>query len=149
MRGSEQGYIRDVTISGHQHQVVATEQQHRTVAHVSPPNWIRESRRRLLEFTQLPQDWDLEGGEPVEPIAAGAALKLLLRLGAEFETPPDLVPIGDGGVMVEWHTPALDLEIAIDSDLRGSIFYRDRLGNREDQFEHFFGNPRARTLEAE
>lgn len=125
-RNSEQAYVRRVTMSSRDAIPRDSTGKAEFASH-----WLRDSAARLVEFTRLPHDWDLEGGEPVDPFAARAAFLILRDLSKTIAIAPDLVPVGDGGVMVQWHTPTVDLEIEVGSDLEGSVFLRDRVHNRQ------------------
>lgn len=129
-RDSEQRYVRRVTMTSRDaipSGDSATDFDYKDYK----PEWLKESATRLVEFTRLPHDWDLEGGDPVDPHAARVAFIVLAGLAARVNAAPDLVPVGDGGVMVEWHTPTADLEIEIGPDFEGSVYFRDRRGDRQ------------------
>jgi hypothetical protein len=130
-RDSEQWYVRRVTMSARD--AVLREHADPTEPLEAKPEWLKESASRLVEFTRLPQDWDLEGGDPVDPFAAQVAYVVLCQLASNVDLAPDIVPVGDGGVMVEWHTPSADLEIEVGPDFEGSVFFRDRSRNIQVQ----------------
>lgn len=61
---------------------------------------------RLAELERLAPGWDSEGGLPVGRRHANRAIQFLVRLMARGATPvpvPDIVPLADGGVQLEWH----------------------------------------------
>jgi hypothetical protein len=134
----ESGYLGRITMTASD----AVPRESERVSWRSPvkPEWLRDIASRLVEFTRLPHDWDLEGGDPVDPSAARSAFAVIRALGPTMTLPPDIVPVGDGAVTIEWHTPSVDLEIEIGPDSEGSIFFRDRPDNRE------FHSTRLKTL---
>jgi hypothetical protein len=126
---SENRYVRRVTMTSRD--AVVREEPRAAEVDIVKPAWLREAASRLVEFTRLPHDWDLEGGDAIDPSAARIAFALLSRLASNMSVAPDLVPVGDGAVMVEWHTPSVDLEIEVGPDFEGSVFIRDRVTNRQ------------------
>lgn len=64
---------------------------------------------RLASFAELAADWDSNGGQAPTPEAIAAARKLRRLLAEE----PQPVPLGDGGVQLEWQRGGLELELEI------------------------------------
>jgi hypothetical protein len=61
---------------------------------------------RLAELERLAPGWDSEGALPVGRRHANRAIQFLVRLMATREAPvavPDIIPLADGGVQLEWH----------------------------------------------
>lgn len=61
---------------------------------------------RLAELERLAPGWDSEGALPVGRRHANRALQFLIRLMASGAAPvavPDIIPLVDGGVQLEWH----------------------------------------------
>lgn len=59
--------------------------------------------------------WDSYGGAMISR-AVLLAVKQWLRAVATIDTvPPSVVPLGSGGVQVEWHDRGRDLEVAIET----------------------------------
>lgn len=67
--------------------------------------WRQVVTARLAELERLAPGWDSDGGRPVGRQHADRASVFVARLMALGELPlPDIVPLADGGVQLEWHT---------------------------------------------
>jgi hypothetical protein len=92
------------------------------IALTSPP-WIASVVDRLDHLLALPDNWDGEGGLPLDFETAMAMLAFLLAT-AFHETPaPQLVPSGTGGIQIEWHMAGSDLEISFEPGQPATFFY--------------------------
>ena len=86
------------------------------------PEWEEVVRNRLAELRTLPEDWDTYGGRSVTQEVAEYSFALL-RVVMEAETrAPDLVPLPQGGLQMEWHDPNLDIEITIEEPGFASVW---------------------------
>ncbi len=67
--------------------------------------WRLKVTARLAELERLAPGWDSDGGLPVRRRHANLASQFLGRLmGLGVVPVPDIVPLADGGVQLEWHT---------------------------------------------
>jgi hypothetical protein len=73
---------------------------------------------RFDELLALPKSWDSYGADPISPKAVEAAQLFLARM--------DITPCNDGGVQLEWHTHAHDLEIEFHPDGTVEIYHEAR-----------------------
>ena len=102
-------------------------------------DWYVPVCRKLAGLLDLPRNWDSYNAPPIESQAIGRVLHILEE-AIDLDMPrPAVVPTVKGGVQLEWHTNGLDLEIEIEPDSGGSIFYEhekgdiiEREGNPED-----------------
>jgi hypothetical protein len=79
----------------------------------------------------LPPNWNHLGARPVDLEALRAALTLL-REAAEPGTPaPDLIPTVSGGVQLEWHRDAMDIEVEVVSRGHVEVYWLDRTTGQE------------------
>lgn len=84
--------------------------------------WVTSARRQLNELASLAPGWDGDVARAVGPTLIESALGFLTsELVANLDTKPDVVPTYDGGLLIEWHTDAVDLIIEIGPD--GASFY--------------------------
>jgi hypothetical protein len=75
-------------------------------APVRTVDWREVITARLAELERLAPGWDSEGALPVGRRHANLVMHFLVRLAAGGVTPlplPDVVPLADGGVQLEWH----------------------------------------------
>ena len=68
---------------------------------------------RLEELLNLKPNWNGYGAGPVSPQTADRARSMWAALEGIGMTPPQLVPLDDGSLQMEWHEGGLDIEIQI------------------------------------
>jgi hypothetical protein len=97
----------------------------------SPEAWIVSARHRLDELASLAPGWDSAAAQAISPSRITTALGFISSdLLANLEAKPDLVPTYLGGLLIEWHTEAVDLIIELGPG--GATFYAcDNETNRE------------------
>jgi hypothetical protein len=104
------------------------------------PAWFGPTLRSLQELLQLPENWNSYGARPIVPEWAASALKLLVKM-APADTPvPIVVPTTRGGVLLEWHMRAIDLEIETLAEGQFHVFYEDDREGREWEGDLMIGN---------
>jgi hypothetical protein len=84
--------------------------------------WEIDIFHRLRELSVLEENWDSYGARPLR---AEAAIFAMLVLGNAMRptTPcPQLVPLPDGGVQLEWHEKGIDLELSISAPYRCELW---------------------------
>lgn len=89
--------------------------------------WVAETLMALDRLTSLEPDWDTYGGKATTVEAALSALMFMLDALTPADEVPQLVPTGDGGLQLEWHTDHVDFEVVFDESGNGVAFYRDTL----------------------
>lgn len=96
---------------------------------LSPPAGLLESSKRLDsrldELTSLTGNWDGEGAQSVDRAAlrlAGAVITQALRAGLPE---PEIFPVPDGGVQIEWQAGPVELELEIEAGGRVGVFVCD------------------------
>jgi hypothetical protein len=81
--------------------------------------------RRFDELATLLEDWDAEGGNRVDPPALSAAWRFAEQaLRAQLPI-PEIFPVADGSVQLEWHAGPVELEIEIAPGGRSAAFVCD------------------------
>ncbi|HWK25917.1 MAG TPA: hypothetical protein VNS09_05100 [Solirubrobacter sp.] len=84
--------------------------------------WLRDAMDRISDLTALAMNWDSYGARPVEADLALQAVTFLMRVAFEEVPEPSIVPLGDGGIQLEWHVAGIDLEIAFSEEEPGVYF---------------------------
>jgi len=81
-----------------------------------------EAASRLLEYADLPSNWDEYDSDPIAPDAIKKAYEILYALRSTFVQhigdsylPSNLVPLRNGGLQFEWYRGDSYLEIEVDS----------------------------------
>lgn len=68
---------------------------------------------RLNQLLQLPQGWDGHRAKPVTERAAIAAMGVLFAVANDRSLSPQVVPLPDGGIQLEWHAGGYSIEIEV------------------------------------
>lgn len=95
------------------------------------PAWLDAVARTCASFVDLESNWDSYGGRPVHESVAQATSDLLLKLARASSPAPTVVPTARGGIQLEWHTPSIDLEIAVASASRLSAAFENKTTGEE------------------
>lgn len=90
-----------------------------------PLPWLEACVSAVNEFINLPQDWDSHGGVATTLEAAGGALRTLVAIMSRPNPMPELTPVPNGGLALEWHGSGVDLEIEFGAYNDASVYYRD------------------------
>jgi hypothetical protein len=85
---------------------------------------------KLIEFTNLPQDWDGYGASPVKWDAGMFALNVLSQVMLPRTPVPQVVPSPVGGVQLEWHTNGVDLEFHVAAPYDCELWFEDHQTGR-------------------
>jgi len=105
-------------------------------------SWIASVHQRLDELAALAPGWDDSNGAAIGPAWIKNARDLISsEMVTSVAAKPDLVPTCDGGLLVEWHTEAIDLIIEL-APAGASCYACDNETNSEvegalgEQIEH-------------
>lgn len=71
-------------------------------------------RRRLDALSELTSDWDGEQARPIDPLALRTASMLARHLMHQRLPEPEIFPVSDGGVQLEWRAGPIELEMDIE-----------------------------------
>jgi hypothetical protein len=82
-----------------------------TVVHRS--KWAKPTIDRLVALTPLRDNWDNRGSAAVRADVLTFAWNVLAQIMPDDGVAPVIVPIGNGGVQLEWSSERADLEIEI------------------------------------
>jgi len=74
---------------------------------------IRETVSKVVELTQLLENWDSYGAAEITKDAICGAYDLAYNLFFEATPLPDVFPVPNGNIQMEWSCLGLDLEIEI------------------------------------
>jgi hypothetical protein len=88
-------------------------------------SWLRSAVTRIEALTALARGWDSYNAQPVEAETAMQAVRFLLDSVDPNLPEPSIVPLGDGGIQIEWHRGGVDVEIAFCDEASG-IYIEDR-----------------------
>jgi hypothetical protein len=109
-----------------------------TVSHaIAVTQWFRSVESQLQDLFGLGYGWDTYRARQIQPQAAEAALSFLLKHATQSTKPPWVVPLGDGGIQLEWHGNGIDLEVAFPISAEPELVLTD-LGTGEEVEAHPF-----------
>ncbi len=66
--------------------------------------WFPQVEERLADLLELPSNWNGYGEQPVDRVSAIRCAVFLSWLAPEGP-PPEIVPVADGRLQMEWHMP--------------------------------------------
>lgn len=92
----------------------------------SLPAWVQPTIESFAEIQALSDNWDSYGGKAINRDIIQQALVALSQIMWTNSPTPSIVPLGDGGIQVEWHRKQQDLEIVFAVDERPQYYYTDR-----------------------
>lgn len=98
-------------------------------------SWVKELEDRFNELTSLPKGWDGYKGVPVAFNCAQFAANLIERLCVSSLPAPQLVPMSDGTIRLEWHMNQFDIEIDVSGPYDVFACRTDLLSDEEDEIE--------------
>ena len=108
-----------------------------TRVRVSNPRspWVKELEKRFNVLTSLRKGWDGYVGLPVSFTCAQFAANVIERLYTDALPPPQLVPMSDGTLRLEWHMNQYDLEIEVLAPYEVVAFRTDLKTDEEQEIE--------------
>lgn len=108
-----------------------------TRVRVSNPRspWVKELENRFNTLTSLRKGWDGYVGLPVSFTCAQFAANVIERLYTDALPPPQLVPMPDGTLRLEWHMNQYDLEIEVLAPYEVVAFRTDLITDEEQEIE--------------
>lgn len=83
-----------------------------------PPDWTwqLEPIKKILGTLLLPENWDSYGGHIPNREAAETAIQIIASIAHEDPPRPRVVPLGTGGIQLEWKKGARELEVECSPD---------------------------------
>ena len=71
--------------------------------------------RQINNLLGLPAGWDGYRGRPLAEAAVESAVLTLFEIAGDWSLAPQIFPLADGGIQMEWHVGGNSLEIEIDA----------------------------------
>lgn len=106
------------------------------------PVWFYSMLNKLQSIATLGPNWDSYGGAPLSFDAALASLRFMAEYFSDSAVAPSVVPSSSGGVQLEWHRHAGDLEITFSPTGSYSAFFIDGQAGTEWEMESEMIDPR-------
>jgi hypothetical protein len=92
----------------------------------SKPSWQQEIVDALCRLIELPDDWDTYGGKALRHDTAMFTLQVLNSLMSPATPTPNIVPIANGGVQIEWHQNSMDIELYVAAPYECELLVNDQ-----------------------
>jgi hypothetical protein len=97
------------------------------------PAWVRPTISAFVGIQNLAENWDSYGGKAMNRDLIKQSLYTLGLIMQADSPAPSVVPLGDGGIQIEWHRRQQDLEIIFSADEAPQFYYKNRLTGMERQ----------------
>jgi hypothetical protein len=110
------------------------------------PAWEVAVEHALTCILELPDDWDEDGGEPIDPRVKAVTLTLLRAIMQPNSPTPDVLPVPNGWVQLEWHSRKVHFQIKVERPDRYAAYYYDYQTGREWEQEVCFAPAGLRLL---
>jgi hypothetical protein len=102
---------------------------------ISSARWLNQTVPELVRLLWLPEGWNSDNPERINPRAVEKILMLLLAILESDSPPPIVVPTTRGGIQVEWHQNGIDLEIESFNSSKVEYYFSDSKGEKEGTIE--------------
>lgn len=97
------------------------------------PDWVKPTISAFIGIQNLPENWDSYGGKAINRDLINQSLFTLGQIMKTNSPVPSVVPLGDGGIQIEWHRRQQDLEVTFPVDEAPQFYYKNRLTGAERQ----------------
>ena len=101
------------------------------LSEMAPPAWKVSVLRQLEGIINLEEGWDGFGAGPVRRDVLGFALLVLQDVMRPSTPAPHIAPMSHEGLMIEWHTHGIDLEVEIEKPGSLWVSFEDAVCNIE------------------
>ena len=99
----------------------------------APRSLMEQARGALNKLTSLEKGWDGYDGSPVLPRVAEHARLFLEEVQACTKIAPELVPLPNGGLQLEWYVGEVEIEVEIEPDGATTILFECRSDERSEE----------------
>jgi|ERR1035437_1125081 hypothetical protein len=102
---------------------------------INLPAWIIPACVQLFFLQKLADNWDSYGGVALQARHRDAALRFLGLVMSDDISMPDIVPLADGGVQLEWRPPGAEIDFISDNELSEPTLFITRNSEIEEMDE--------------
>lgn len=99
------------------------------------PSLAERARGTLNKLMALKEGWDGYDGLPTLARVAEHTRMFLEEVEAYTSSAPDLVPLPNGGVQLEWYIGEVEIEVEIEPDGTTTILFECRADGRSEEIE--------------
>jgi len=87
------------------------------------PAWVEPTISAFSSIRSLGENWDSYGGKKTSDDVIRLALSIMSQIMPVDAPVPSVVPLGDGGLQLEWHRKQQYLEIVFPADATPTFYY--------------------------
>ncbi|MFZ1416630.1 MAG: hypothetical protein WAS73_18950 [Defluviicoccus sp.] len=95
--------------------------------------WVESTQRQLEEIQALQDGWDGYRAGPIRRDVIHFAEAVLNQIMKPLTPAPHIAPMAHSGLMIEWHTNGVDLEIEIEHPGRLWVSFEDSRTQQENE----------------
>lgn len=99
--------------------------------------WVDRVTARLNELRSLRNGWDGHTGHVISDRTVSEAYSFMSAMMGYSVPAPDIVPLSNGRLQLEWHEKRIDLEIEILAPTRVYVSFHDQAGRLPDIDQEF------------
>jgi hypothetical protein len=88
--------------------------------------WESVALARFAELERAAPNWDGYGALPASRIHADRAMRFLVEVMTDDAPMPDIVPLADGGIQLEWHGADVRVDFISDDEQPDPLLYVDQ-----------------------
>jgi len=105
------------------------------ILNVYPTRWWKEVNAQVRQLRALEQNWDKMGGTKIRNDVINFSLHMLEKTMDARTPAPNLTPLSNGGIIIEWHEVEIDFEIEVDKPFSAYLSFEDKEKGVEDEAE--------------
>lgn len=92
---------------------------------------LKKIEEKVYELLRLPENWNSYGATKIRQDVGFFSIYLMASLTRSDMPVPNVVPMNNGGIQLEWHQNQADLEIAIEEPYKVEYWFYDHRNNSE------------------
>ena len=96
-------------------------------------HWLLDAIAQLNRISDLPSNWDTYGAPAVPQRTINLALEALAHIVVCNVPKPRILASSQGGIEFLWDVNGRELEITLNSDFEGEIYYLDETNDSEEE----------------
>jgi hypothetical protein len=97
------------------------------------PTWVEPTVSAFVAVQTLPENWDSYRAKKINRDLINQSLSTLELIMGPTSLAPSVVPLGDGGLQLEWHRDQKDLEIVFPADDLPQFYFKDNKAGVEQE----------------
>ena len=96
--------------------------------------WVDVIEDRIADLQGLGANWDGRGSAAVRAEALAFAVSMLEQVMAPMIQAPSIVPLGHGGVQLEWSNDKAEVDVEVLTPNNITVYHHDRASGEEREW---------------